>query len=134
MNRLLTRIFPELSRFPTPDDAKKAYRRAVRQNLANWRYWLTALSLATMYVIGLVLVQLFLVTHVARDIFFLLSLVMNCFLSPLFGLAMAWLPKRQMQRSLRQELAKTGSPVCIECGYNLTGNVSGVCPECGERI
>jgi len=21
---------------------------------------------------------------------------------------------------------------CIACGYNLTGNVSGVCPECGE--
>jgi hypothetical protein len=23
---------------------------------------------------------------------------------------------------------------CRECGYNLTGNVSGVCPECGERV
>jgi hypothetical protein len=25
-------------------------------------------------------------------------------------------------------------PQCTRCGYNLTGNVSGVCPECGERI
>lgn len=25
-------------------------------------------------------------------------------------------------------------PTCIECGYNLTGNVSGVCPECGTRM
>ncbi len=24
--------------------------------------------------------------------------------------------------------------LCLTCGYNLTGNVSGVCPECGERI
>ena len=24
--------------------------------------------------------------------------------------------------------------LCLICGYNLTGNVSGVCPECGERI
>jgi len=24
--------------------------------------------------------------------------------------------------------------LCLRCGYNLTGNVSGVCPECGERI
>ena len=24
--------------------------------------------------------------------------------------------------------------LCINCGYNLTGNVSGVCPECGESI
>ena len=23
--------------------------------------------------------------------------------------------------------------LCIHCGYNLTGNVSGVCPECGEK-
>lgn len=23
---------------------------------------------------------------------------------------------------------------CLNCGYNLTGNVSGVCPECGEQI
>jgi hypothetical protein len=22
---------------------------------------------------------------------------------------------------------------CRKCGYNLTGNVSGVCPECGEK-
>jgi len=24
--------------------------------------------------------------------------------------------------------------LCLHCGYNLTGNTSGVCPECGERI
>ena len=24
--------------------------------------------------------------------------------------------------------------LCLKCGYNLTGNVSGVCPECGEAI
>ena len=23
---------------------------------------------------------------------------------------------------------------CLECGYNLTGNVSGVCPECGVSV
>jgi len=23
---------------------------------------------------------------------------------------------------------------CQTCGYNLTGNVSGVCPECGETM
>lgn len=23
---------------------------------------------------------------------------------------------------------------CQKCGYNLTGNVSSVCPECGERV
>jgi predicted RNA-binding Zn-ribbon protein involved in translation (DUF1610 family) len=23
---------------------------------------------------------------------------------------------------------------CLRCGYDLTGNVSGVCPECGVKI
>jgi predicted RNA-binding Zn-ribbon protein involved in translation (DUF1610 family) len=23
---------------------------------------------------------------------------------------------------------------CSSCGYNLTGNTSGVCPECGSKI
>jgi len=25
-------------------------------------------------------------------------------------------------------------PLCLNCGYNLTGNLSGVCPECGTAI
>ena len=33
---------------------------------------------------------------------------------------------------LRHRRRKKG--LCLKCGYNLTGNVSGVCPECGERI
>jgi hypothetical protein len=24
--------------------------------------------------------------------------------------------------------------LCVKCGYNLTGNVSGVCPECGAEV
>ena len=23
---------------------------------------------------------------------------------------------------------------CLECGYNLEGNTSGVCPECGTKV
>ena len=35
-------------------------------------------------------------------------------------------PLRRRHRRKRGE--------CIKCGYNLTGNVSGICPECGTRI
>ena len=24
--------------------------------------------------------------------------------------------------------------LCLKCGYDLTGNVSGVCPECGTEV
>jgi hypothetical protein len=32
----------------------------------------------------------------------------------------------------RNHRAKTGR--CLHCGYRLTGNTSGVCPECGRPI
>lgn len=35
-------------------------------------------------------------------------------------------PSRRRRRRLKQGL-------CLKCGYNLTGNESGVCPECGTE-
>jgi hypothetical protein len=32
---------------------------------------------------------------------------------------------------LRRERLSKG--LCVRCGYDLTGNVNGVCPECGTR-
>lgn len=34
---------------------------------------------------------------------------------------------------LRPGVAKL-TPTCVMCGYNLTGNASGVCPECGTMV
>jgi hypothetical protein len=39
--------------------------------------------------------------------------------------ALAW---RKRRRKLRAK------ETCLTCGYNLTGNVSGTCPECGTPI
>lgn len=33
--------------------------------------------------------------------------------------------------ALRPRSGPAGRPVCHKCGYDLTGNVSGICPECG---
>ena len=41
---------------------------------------------------------------------------------------------KPMQQAIRRALHERGLPVCRPCGYNLTGNVSGVCPECGTPI
>jgi hypothetical protein len=37
------------------------------------------------------------------------------------------IPLIRRRRKLREDL-------CSNCGYNLTGNVSGVCPECGTKV
>lgn len=36
--------------------------------------------------------------------------------------------------SARDAAALPRQNICINCEYDLTGNVSGLCPECGERI
>jgi predicted amidophosphoribosyltransferase len=38
-----------------------------------------------------------------------------------------------MVRKARKHI-DVGFPQCQTCGYNLTGNESGICPECGEPV
>ena len=38
-----------------------------------------------------------------------------------------WLPRHE-------RWVRTAKGLCQGCGYDLTGNVSGTCPECGERV
>jgi hypothetical protein len=42
--------------------------------------------------------------------------------------AWSWILRPHEVRERRREHG-----VCVGCGYDLTGNVSGVCPECGEE-
>ncbi len=42
-------------------------------------------------------------------------------------------PTISMLRAAGRRLRRKPPGHCRKCGYNLTGNVSGVCPECGER-
>ncbi len=50
------------------------------------------------------------------------------FPAPLWAVLWAWLYVRLRNRLL----LRRARGHCLECGYNLTGNVSGRCPECGR--
>ncbi len=49
---------------------------------------------------------------------------------PLVAVAVTSMVARGFQ--LRASRSRAG--LCVSCTYDLAGNVSGVCPECGERI
>ena len=51
-----------------------------------------------------------------------------CFLVVFFPLPAIWIVRRRRQ-SRRQKQS-----LCLSCGYNLTANTSGVCPECGTPV
>ena len=52
-----------------------------------------------------------------------------CWFALVTGIAISRRHSREI-RGLRMRRAG----LCVECRYNLTGNVSGVCPECGTKI
>ena len=51
----------------------------------------------------------------------------------LFAAAAAVAPANRLRRALRSRRRRAPG-LCAVCGYNLTGNVSGVCPECGSSL
>lgn len=47
--------------------------------------------------------------------------------------AIAFLLVRRIYRHF-VPLPITGDSLCSQCGYDLTGNKSGTCPECGMKV
>ena len=39
-----------------------------------------------------------------------------------------------LKRVLDERRRAAGAGRCVQCGYNLTGNTSGICPECGTKV
>ncbi len=50
----------------------------------------------------------------------------------LYGYIM-WVVVRNIRRVFVED-RRQHHGACVTCGYNLTGNVSGVCPECGTGL
>lgn len=70
------------------------------------------------------------VTHGETELFRVPLLVLSALLATYPAIALVRGPLRRCYR--RRYRRRHG--LCIRCGYNLTGNVSGVCTECGTEI
>ncbi len=117
-------LLPELRSFPTD-----AARRTALEAATSTRNWHGAIALPA--VVGmLVLVPvgaLLLSLGPSRLVWTMPVLIPVCACT-----AGALAYRARVRRSLRDMLAK--SALCCKCGYNLTGNVSGGCPECGKEV
>ncbi len=126
------RSWPELARVDA-SDRRKLYRAAFRPVLRSWRYWGIALALQAVAQVAFRMAGAELaywLPDYAREI---------RFLAPAVGAGIAggvtvWLVQQRIKHNLRLLLNKRGLPTCVPCGYDLTGNVSGACPECGTTI
>lgn len=124
----LCRLLPELQRFPTDEERRSALLSAAK--VVNWnRVVWTALLVCA----GLILCGMFVLPSIYfayKTWFMAISLLVLSLACPV-GL---WASKIGLQNQLRRALRDQGIPICLECGYNLYGTHSGVCPECGLPV
>jgi hypothetical protein len=134
--RFSDRTFPELERFEDDAKAAIAWKRAIGEVPPASRIICVVLVFAGMSAV-LVLGEVWWSKAVpGSDILHRphapLPGVVFFGMSPLLaGLILGCLYRRSLRRSLRRQLNALSKPTCMKCGYNLTGNVSGICPECG---
>ena len=129
------RLFPELKRFEAGDERRAAWQEAASAVTRGWGILYFLLALVTGFV-----VLVFLVEHLefwpdaSKSVVLFLAFIRGAgsmFLAMGVGI---YLARRSILRSLRIRLNQLGRPTCLGCGYDLTGNESGVCPECGTDL
>ena len=122
-------VFPELDAFESKVSRKIAIRRARREVHAG--AWFVAIC-----AVGMVLVVIF-----KEFAWGWLSA-----LSPLSDVLFAWVAflamctchllviRNGVRRSLREQLNAAGRATCMQCGYDLRGEIDPRCPECGREF
>ena len=120
------RLYPELRRFPSEFEAREAFFRSkppiTKNPFKQPKQWIA--------LVGGVVVGWYLMFWHG---------MLGAVLAPMAIFGIPCLPlirngRKERQRFLRQRLNDRGIPICMTCGYDLTGNVNGVCPECGTEI
>ncbi len=126
-DKWMCRLIPELANLELLLERQRltyrAYRRAIRSPIC----WMSL----TLHNLLLVVGVCWLVFHrPPLPIWFLAGF------ASYFICMVAWyvLFFFQFKVAVRHELRLMSIPICGRCGYDLTGNVSGRCPECGTAV
>ena len=132
LHRLLPFRFPELHRVD-PTDRSKLWNTAFVRVLKQPAYWFIAVGLQMAGVVCLTAPA----SRYAREKGLYGPFVEHAFpvcITLLMCILITWTVRRGITRNLREELNRRGFPTCVKCSYDLTGNVSGTCPECGKPV
>ena len=120
------RLFPELELFPTDKLRRRAFRKALNRAYVN-RYAL-AITIGGCIIANRASVFLDGVLSLKPIIVFALVMLV---IGALGSCSIVLLRANLVRQILRTELQSCGINVCLKCGYQLRGNSSDVCPECG---
>ena len=122
---------PELDELPKAE-AKAIWRRAVAKAMRRPRFW------AVIGLVELALSVFFMAVYQVRHYVPMPKFMSDSLWGYTGGVLGAYLAFRLLKpllgATLRPYVWQELKDRCHGCGYNLFGNVSGVCPECGTPI
>ena len=125
-----SKLFPELERLPTEEARQRAIYIAKTEVSTRWRFWAAILGIVAVSVVVQILLPRLGIPVDWRGL--VRGLVVAVTVVSCWTLVLSF--KKTIQRTLWRILADEGIPCCQTCGYNLTANVSGRCPECGVNV
>ena len=121
-------FYPELDHFESRQAGHDALRRAKWATI--WRSWPVLLYYC--FILAIAAVGPFVLPFLGVPLLWRSRTRLGLLVFVIVSVShVAVLSRHRIRRNLRQQLAVRGQPICVPCGYDLTGNESGVCPECG---
>lgn len=131
MNRCILPILkPELSYFQDDDERIYAYRIAYKTRQHSWmREGFVFCFVMCIFVPYIVIQELYFPYNRIYGRMYFLLIIMLCILAQLGSV---WIYRDALKKQLRLQLNKSGTAICVHCGYLLKGLPEPRCPECGE--
>jgi predicted Zn-ribbon and HTH transcriptional regulator len=127
---IMTAVFPELRLSTTPDEGGRIVDRAFQESPVSSRVLVILVTVLAFSPV-VVLEILHNGVAVADSLYTDISEIAACVAGAILWVAFV---RRRIGPRIRRELSKQGLPFCRQCGYDLFGSVSGMCPECGTEI
>lgn len=126
-------LYPELKAFGTIEERKLALELCDARGVGTTLLILLTYSLtvAWIWVHGQIIRPFLVSKGVPRAVVFVLAVVVLLALCFIAMVPILRRERRIVRSKLQRLLRLEGKAICAKCHYDLTGNTTGICPECG---
>lgn len=134
-DRTLNHLLPELKRFPSATMRRLAIYTARTNDpgLAQFVFFaLVAVIVSASILVGTRFIRTADVNRLTAGLGWVVLVYLAFSAICWLEVARARILLPSTRKTLRQKLTRLGLPTCVACGYNLKGNTTGICPECGS--